>query len=187
LDKNLSDFVELPARRFQETQKSPPMFCTKCQEIRGVDDEDRTVMSSTPERLYWNSFEMCGQCYLFLRDYPLDVEVNRKSYQQKIKVKEEQIQKEIESRKFRVCFVEKSDKLLNSDFINSISKVKFRRYPQEIIDECKDFNRCPTFNDWCNCKGLLITKSKELVSEEIAKDVVIFIKSKGIYSWFEKE
>jgi len=167
-NKNISDFVELPAKRSQETQKSPPMFCTKCQEIRGVGDEDGTVMGSTPERLYWNSFEMCGRCYLFLRDHTSDAETNKKLYKQKIKIKEEQIQREIDSKKFRIYFVEKSDKLLNSDFINSVSKVKFHRYPVEKNNK-------------------LITKSKELVKEEIAQGIVTLILSKDIYSWYERE
>jgi len=168
IDGTVPDFTELRGKTESDLwRQKVPSFCPRCQEIRGVDEGGSNMASST-QALMWHSFGMCGECYLFNRDYPEQAEKNKKLFLERRAEKERKAVEAVSARRFRVYFLEVNEMLRNTDFINTLSTVKFAKYP--------DFHK----------RGLA-TKAKDLIDEQRAKDLVKLIQDKGIESWYEEE
>lgn len=161
-----SSFELPPAREKDEKKKKVPFFCPKCEEIRGVEGRG-TVLSTHYEEMMWKAFEMCSACYVLTRDHPDQVEENKRQFEEKQQEKQRRVEEEVRSRRFRVFFLD-NDKFPASDFVNSISTVKFKKFPST------------------HSRGLA-TASRELLKKEIAEETVNLLISKDLTAWFEEE
>jgi len=146
---------------------STPFYCSECKKIRGL-DVDETGLNTSHESLMWNSFQMCSRCYSFKRDFPEQTTKNIELWQKQLEEKEQKIQQQIASRKYRVFFEDVNPKIGNSNFVNTLSNVEFFRYGIEA-------------------GGISIIHSKELVNEKTAQRVTKLISNKNIKSWYEEE
>jgi len=166
--------LELPGEHSQESdlwRESVPRFCTRCEEIRGNMDGGSNLASS-PQHLMWHSFKMCSECYVFQRDHPEEAAANMKRYAEDKAAREKAANEAVLAMRFRVYFLETNPALRNSDFVNSISPVKFNKFPGFIIR-----GKAEVYG----------TKSKVLVNEDKAKEVVELLKSKGLEAWYAED
>ena len=158
--------VELPAQHQKEEKEPVPFFCPKCAEIRGSYDGG-SIMNTLHQRMMWDSFKMCVDCYILTRDHPDQVEANQKAFKIR-KEQEEKEKREAEQRKcFRVWLLEPNEKFRNADYVNSISKIAFNKFPEN------------TERGWA-------AKTKVLIEEHEADSLVELISSKGLTCWKEK-
>jgi len=147
---------------------STPWFCTKCEQIRGVPEDEATLLNTAPQGLSWNSFEMCTECYTFSQQYPDKVEENKKAFQERERQKAEAIKAKIERTVWRVCLEEENPRMPTGDYAKSISGLDFTKYPIETE------------------RGY-VTKSRELVELDQAEQAVNILQNKGLSAWYESE
>jgi hypothetical protein len=160
------DFKELNQKQESlKWQGKIPTFCPKCEEIRG---ESPTMLLSTTQGLMFRSFGMCSECYLLTRDHPEQAEENKKHYAEMMVIKKVAAIEAVKAKRFRVYFLDQNEKMSNSDYVNSISPVKFGKYPN------------------FHSRGLSC-KSKERVREEEAEATIALLKLKNIEGWIEEE
>lgn len=143
-----------------------PLFCTKCEEIRGVDNTKRTLMTSPYETLCWKSFGMCSHCNAFLQNFPEEVKKNKLKKQQKIEAENIKVKEKIEAKKYRIYVNRGINSFSGSDFLKNCCGVNFWKYG-------------------ITNNNIETVKSKELFSKEEAILIVEKLKQYNVTSWYE--
>jgi hypothetical protein len=147
-------------------QQKVPNFCPRCEEIRGNTDGG-TPMNNGPQTLAFKSFGMCTECCAFQRDHPAETQENQAvfhSNQTELKKKSEE---SFRAHRFRVWLYEPNEKLCNAPFAESVTNVKFTKYPVPTPHALGVANYTIPF-----------------LTEEDAAQIVIILTSKGLNCWY---